>query len=170
MPNLDLSLALDDTSLSAIAAGHDHSLAMDFPLDGMLVSANAADDCRLHLTQTLAPMSLFMTSMPGRVFAFDLNLEEAKPTAQITLGDEPEHPVLPAQLFNLTGPVRESGGAILCFVGPPWKTVEWRMVQGTGTLTPYTTYTDEYGRASCRLDVGYYNRKTTIVVGVAYVP
>jgi hypothetical protein len=44
------------------------------------------------------------------------------------------------------------------------------MVQGTGTLTPFTTFTDELGRASCRFDPGYHPVRTVVVVGVAYVP
>ena len=72
-----------------------------------------------------------------------------------------------AKVYNLTGPVRQFSGAILCFVGPPWKSVEWRILQGHGTLTPYTTFTDALGRCSCRFDAaGIVER---VVVGVAYV-
>lgn len=135
--------------------------------------ANVAIDARVYgpnnvqFDQTLDPTVLASTSILGRVFAVSLPLGEAKLASQLSLGVAPEHPVVGARLYNLTGPVREFGGAILCFVGPPWKTVEWRMVQGEGTLTPFTTYTDELGRASCRLDVTV---KAHIVVGVAYVP
>ena len=73
-----------------------------------------------------------------------------------------------AALYNLTGKVRDSGGAILCFVGPPHKSVDWRLLQGHGTLTPFTTFTDALGRCSCRFDAaGFVER---VVVGAAYVP
>jgi len=73
-----------------------------------------------------------------------------------------------AALYNLTGPVRQFSGAILCFVGPPLKSLDWRILQGHGTLTPYTSHTDELGRCSCRFDsAGIIER---VIVGVAYVP
>lgn len=74
------------------------------------------------------------------------------------------------RLYNLTGPARAFGGAILCFVGPPWKTVEWRMVQGNGTLTPFMGHTDQDGRAACRFDAGPVSTKGRVVVAVVYVP
>jgi hypothetical protein len=73
-----------------------------------------------------------------------------------------------AAVYNLTGKVRDMGGAILCFVGPPNKSLDWRILEGHGTLTPFTTYTDALGRGSCRYDaVGF---AEYVVVGVAYVP
>ena len=74
-----------------------------------------------------------------------------------------------AELHNLTGKVREGGGALLCFIGPPNRSVEWRILEGEerGELTPFTTYTDGLGRASARLEAGVKGR---IVVGVAWVP
>ena len=72
------------------------------------------------------------------------------------------------KIYNLTGPVRQFSGAILCFVGPPWKSVEWRLIEGHGTLTPYTSFTDAGGRCSCRFDAsGIVER---VLVAVAYVP
>lgn len=73
-----------------------------------------------------------------------------------------------AALYNLTGQIRQFGGAIICFVGPPERSVDWRIVEGTGTLTPFTTVTDAYGRASARFDaIGFMGR---VVIGVAFVP
>lgn len=137
---------------------------------GVTLVATALNASRLELFQTLPSVSLTTTAMAGRVLVVKTRTGEARLTFTATLGTEPEHPVLKARLYNLTGPPRDSGGAIICFVGPPGKTVEWRMVQGEGTLTPFQTYTDELGRASCRLDVGYYAKKTVIVVGAAFIP
>ena len=76
-------------------------------------------------------------------------------------------PVVP-RIYNLTGKVRQFGGAILCFVGPPWKSIDWRIIEGHGTLTPYATFTDALGRCTCRFDSsGIVER---VVVGAAYVP
>ena len=73
-----------------------------------------------------------------------------------------------AEIFNLTGPVRDTGGAILCFIGPPNKSVSWRLLQGFGTLRPFTDFTDELGRCSCRFDAG--GITGTVIIGAAYVP
>ena len=72
------------------------------------------------------------------------------------------------RIYNVTGPVRASGGTILCFVGPPHKSVAWRILQGVGTLTPFTTFTDEQGRCSCRFDAAVITG--TVVIGAAWVP
>jgi len=69
---------------------------------------------------------------------------------------------------NLTGSVRQFGGAILCFQGPPNKSVDWRILEGHGTLTPFTTFTDALGRCSCRYEAAGFVEH--VVVGVAYVP
>lgn len=77
-------------------------------------------------------------------------------------------PTPPARLYNLTGPIRGSGGAIICFVGPPHKAIDWRMVQGLGTLTPYTLFTNEHGQCSCRFDSSGIPGR--VIIGAAYVP
>lgn len=73
-----------------------------------------------------------------------------------------------AAIYNLTGAIRDNGGAILCFVGPPHRSVEWRVLEGAAvSLFPFTTYTDETGRASCRLEaIGFGG---SVRIGVAYV-
>jgi hypothetical protein len=145
-------------------------LELDEELGAVTLSSTVSGPNRANLALTLAPVSVASQAVPGRVLRTSLGTEEAHLRSQATLGERPEHPVLPPTLHNLTGPVRSSGGAILCFVGPPWKTVEWRMIQGVGTLTPFTTYTDELGRASCRFDCGPVSTRTKVVIGVAYVP
>lgn len=149
MPVANVSVVLDDVSLTSLV----QSKLM-----------------QLVLNQMTDPVALVSTATLGRVVNGSITLGEATLVATTTLGSRPDVIVLSPKLYNLTGPVRDSGGAILCFQGPPWKTVEWRMVQGTGTLTPFTSYTDELGRASCRFDPGYHGYHTTVVVGVAYVP
>lgn len=71
-------------------------------------------------------------------------------------------------IYNVTGPVRQDGGAILCFVGPPHKSVVWTVLHGSGTITPVTTYTDARGRCSARFDAGAFVENVTI--GVIWVP
>lgn len=148
MANASLTQTLDEVALTGVAWGPDNA-ALNVPLSPVTISA---------------------ASIRGRIVATTAYLAGATLSSQATLGTRPDVVVLPARLYNLTGLVRDSGGAILCFQGPPWKSVEWRMVQGQGTLTPFTTYTDELGRASCRFDCGYVGTITRVVVGVAYVP
>lgn len=59
---------------------------------------------------------------------------------------------VPARLYNLTGRITNFGGAIICFIGPPHKSLEWRLLDGNGTITPFTTFTDALGRSACRYD------------------
>ena len=73
-----------------------------------------------------------------------------------------------ATIINLTGKILEDGSAILCFQGPANRAVDWRILSGTGTLTPFTLFTDAYGRASCKFDAG--GIPGAVVVGVAHVP
>lgn len=73
-----------------------------------------------------------------------------------------------AVIRNVTGPVRQFGGAILCFLGPPRKSIQWNILQGVGTLTPFTTRTDDYGRCSARFDSG--GLVETVIIGVTWVP
>jgi len=145
-------------------------LELDLTLDDVVLQSAILGPRTLKLTQTLDPSVVAATAKVGRVANATLWLGEATTKSLVTLGDRIYPPVQAPGLYNLTGPVRDGGGAILCFVGPPWKTVEWRLLQGEGTLTPYTTYTDALGRASCRFDCGYVPRKTRVVVAVAYVP
>lgn len=145
-------------------------LELDLTLDGVTLQAQILKPRTLSLVQNLDAVVVDATAKVGRVANATIWLGEARTTSLVTLGEKPWPPIQLPALYNLTGLVRDSGGAILCFVGPPWKTVEWRMIQGEGTLTPYTTYTDALGRASCRFDCGYVPRKSRVIVGVAYIP
>jgi hypothetical protein len=122
----------------------------------------------LFFDQTLDSVELTTTVELGRVASAHLTTAEAQTTVLVELGDPPVLLVLPPRIYNLTGRVRQTSGAILCFVGPPRRSVEWRMLSGMGTLTPFTTYTDDLGRASCRFDAA--GIVGPVVVGVAYVP
>lgn len=145
-------------------------LSLTQTLPETALDASALGPRQLNVTLTLDATVASGAANLGRVTNAKNWLGEAKASASVTLGPPPAVPILPPRIYNLTGPVRDSGGAILCFIGPPWKTVEWRILEGTGTLTPFTTYTDELGRASCRFDAGYHGHRTRVVVGVAYVP
>jgi hypothetical protein len=59
-----------------------------------------------------------------------------------------------ARIASLTGEVRAGGSALLAFLGPPDRSIEWSIVEGGGQLLPITDYTDQYGRASCMYDTG----------------
>lgn len=75
---------------------------------------------------------------------------------------------MPPKLYNLTGKIRDNGGAILCFMGPPHKSVQWHILEGLGHLTPFTSYTDKLGRCSARFDaMGVTGR---VMIGVVWVP
>lgn len=119
------------------------------------------------LVQTLDPVTLEADGSTGLVANFHRQLGKAVLTSDVTLGERDYSLVNPG-LYNLTGQVRDSGGAILCFVGPPNRSLDWRLLEGVGTLTPFTTYTDATGRASCRFDAAGITGH--VVIGVAYVP
>ena len=120
--------------------------------------------------QVCDSVQLTLTANQPKGWVFhSLQTADARLRFTVTLGEVPSkvHYGEP-KLYNLTGPVHALGGAILCFVGPPNKSVDWRLISGDAILTPYTTATDPLGRASCRLDaVGITGR---VIVGVAYVP
>jgi len=167
--NLDLTQTADPVVLAGTVAQHERNVALDqtcaATLSGMLVKDRA-----LHFDQTCAPVGLTFTAGLGRVFKFDSSTAEARLTSWVEVGDPPLRPPRKPGLYNLTGRVLDSGGAILSFIGPPWRSVEWRIISGTGTLTPFTAYTDALGRSSCRFDAGWHGHKVVVVVGVAYVP
>ncbi len=73
-----------------------------------------------------------------------------------------------AALYNLTGRVLDNGGAIIVFVGPANRTIDWRLLEGNGTLTPITTFTDALGRCSARYDAAGFTE--TVLIGAAFVP
>jgi hypothetical protein len=75
--------------------------------------------------------------------------------------------VVTPQIFNITGQMLDNGGCILCFIGEPHKTIDWRLLEGHATLTPFTTFTDKLGRCSCRVDAQGFVE--TLVIGAAYV-
>lgn len=148
-------------------------LELDEELPGVTLESRAfgpGQAAVLTLVQTTAPATAVSTSSLGRVARVTAYTAEARLTSAAQLGPRPDYPVLKPALYNLTGPPRSFGGAILCFVGPPFRTIEWRMVQGFGTLTPFTTHTDELGRATCRFDCGSVASRHRVIVGVAYVP
>lgn len=69
-----------------------------------------------------------------------------------------------AAIYALTGAVRANGCTIFCFVGPPDRSVEWRVLAGSGWLYPYQDYTDEWGRASCKYEADGFSGMLTIEV------
>jgi hypothetical protein len=73
-----------------------------------------------------------------------------------------------ARLRNLTGAVRPTGGALLVFIGPPDRVVEWTIAMGSGTLTPYTSFTDGHGQALARFDAS--GSPGLVRVRVTFVP
>ena len=146
MADIELLQTLDDATLVAVAVRNRH----------------------LSLVQTLASVSLVGTMQAGRAVAVAFATGEAKLVATITLGDRPTPIILSPRIYNLTGQIRSNGGAILCFVGPAHRSIDWRLLQGHGTLTPYTTFTNELGQCSCRYDAGGFAEH--VIVGAAYVP
>lgn len=76
-------------------------------------------------------------------------------------------PSLP-MIQNLGGTLRQGGSTILCFLGPADRAVEWQVLQGLGTLTPFTKMTDAYGRASCKFQAGMLVEM--VKIGVTFVP
>ena len=140
----------------------------DAACEDVALTAMVAGTRQLSFTQTTDPATMSSTAILGRVLRATNFTAEAKLVSHVTLGEAPFPPREKTAIYNLTGVVRQTGGAILCFIGPPWKTVQWRMVKGHGTLTPFTTFTDELGRCSCRYDAG--GIVESVIIGAAYVP
>ena len=136
--------------------------------DDVILDARIVGDRYVSLIQTFAPVTLVATMQAGRAVAFASATAEAKLVATITLGDRPSPIILSPRIYNLTGQIRQTSGAILCFVGPAHRSIDWRLLQGHGTLTPFASFTDELGRCSCRYDAGGFVER--VVVGAAYVP
>lgn len=168
MPDLSFDQTCDSVSLVALAATESRNLALDMACESVSLSTTAAGDRQLALTQTCDPTTVSSTASLGRAIRATNATAEAKLVSHVTLGEAPFPPRELPKLYNLTGAVRQTGGAIICFVGPPWKTIQWRMVKGHGTLTPYTTFTDALGRCSCRYDAG--GLVESVIIGAAYVP
>jgi hypothetical protein len=70
------------------------------------------------------------------------------------------------RIYNVTGVVRSNGVTVFSFVGPQNRSVEWTVLYGGGVLTPFTPYTDQYGRASARYEAGGWEGR--VVIGVQY--
>jgi hypothetical protein len=170
MPNLSFTQTCEDVSLAAIAARHSHDVSLDVVLDSIGLVVTVAGEADLSFDQIADPVTLEFVTQKGRVMQVESGTAEAKLVATVELGEPPEHPEFLARpkIYNLTGQVRDSGGAILCFVGPPWKTIEWRVLEGHGTVTPFTTFTDKLGRCSCRYDAAGFVEH--VVIGAVYVP
>ena len=139
-------LALDDTSVLAEVFIEASGLELDQTLDDTTIAGVFYREIQ------------FTTIRP---------LDRVTVAAQLTLGTAPPLPAI-SRIHNLTGKVHDNGGAILCFTGWPNRTVKWSILEGLGTLTPFTTYTDTLGRASARFDAAGVTGR--VVVAVAYVP
>jgi hypothetical protein len=169
MPNLAFDQTCADATLVATAALKSHDLALTATLDNITFVAQAVGWRYVAFNQTCDPVGLVMTSIRGHAVKFEAATASAKMTAHVGLGTPPPpvYTYIP-RIYNVTGQVRQTSGAILCFVGPPNKSVDWRILQGDGTLTPFSTFTDAQGRCSCRFDsAGAVGR---VVIGAAYVP
>lgn len=68
------------------------------------------------------------------------------------------------RVVSITGKVRAGGSAILAFLGPPDRSVEWGLSEGGGLLLPITDYTDQYGRAMAKYDTGGFEGDVVIQV------
>lgn len=68
------------------------------------------------------------------------------------------------RIFPYTSPARASGDMIYCFVGPPDVSVQWSIESGSGVLTPFTSYTDEFGFAFCKYSANGYSGPLAIGV------
>lgn len=164
-----LDQTLDDLTVEGIATSE---FTIDAVLNQILPDVTVASFMEhattANLVQTLDDVTVVSTAF--RPITATLSWMIGLPTlvAIAELGDEPTLPAGGPRIYNLTGQVRDSGGAILCFVGPPNRTIDWRLLEGHGTLTPFTTFTDKLGRCSCRYDAaGFVER---VVIGAAYVP
>lgn len=148
MADAILNQTLDDATLFAAIFSTSRSAVVNQTLADVQLQAMAFQTNRASVVQSTADAQLSAFAISGQ-------------------GD-PDRPIQIPRIYNLTGRVRDSGGAILCFIGPPFRTVDWRMEQGHGTLTPYAKSTDALGRCSCRFDaVGFVER---VIIGAAYVP
>jgi hypothetical protein len=168
MPDASLDLTLPNVSLSATA---------DLDLSGLFLYEILGDvslDAEIFKESSGADVILTLEDVTvDAVFFKELQLILLRPLARVivtsaaVLGVAPPRPPT-SRIYNLTGEIRDNGGAILCFTGLPNRSVEWRIVEGLGTITPFTTYTDALGRSSARFDAsGFAGR---VVIGVAYVP
>jgi hypothetical protein len=169
MPDLAFDQTCADATLVATAALKSHDLALTATLDDITFVATAVGWRYVAFNQTCDPVGLVMTSIRGHAVKFEAATAQAYLTAHVALGVPPPAAyTYTPRIYNVTGPVRQTSGAILCFIGPPNKSVDWRILQGDGTLTPFTTFTDAEGRCSCRFDsAGAVER---VIIGAAYVP
>lgn len=163
-------MELEDVVLSCMAWTYTHTAALDLTL------APATVQSVVWGTEYPAVLDVVLedASLVARVFhtlsaRMTLSPTAATLVARLHGGVVPPSP-LPhgPRIYNVTGPVRASGGTILCFIGPPLKSISWRLVQGVGTLTPFTTFTDAQGRCSCRFDAAGLTGR--VVIGAAWVP
>lgn len=153
MPELELTQTLDDATLFASIFGISRSAVVDQTLDNVGLTAVAFQTNQARVDQHTAEVRL-----SAHLVA---DLPPGTPGA-------PGTPFIEERIYNLTGTVTDRGGAILVFTGPIFKSVEWRLISGHGTLTPFTTFTDEKGQCSCRFDAAGFVEQ--VIVGVAFVP
>jgi general stress protein CsbA len=166
MADVDLDLTLQNVTLDA-AAEMDLSGLFQILEDVSLDATIYKEYTGTEVVVTLDDVTIDAT------FYKELQLVLVRPLARVTVTSEVVLGVAPplppsSRIYNLTGEIRDNGGAILCFVGLPDRSVEWRIVEGLGTITPFTTYTDTLGRSSARFDAAGFSGR--VVVGVAYVP
>lgn len=71
---------------------------------------------------------------------------------------------MPASIQLLTGQVRQNGSTLLTFLGPPNVVIKWTVDEGGGSLLPLTTFTDQWGRATCIYQAGGYVGEVSVQV------
>lgn len=93
---------------------------------------------------------------PTRTLVGAVRLKGLRPRLTVRVG---------TQVFVMTGDVRQFGSAIICFLGPPYRVIEWSIVEGAGMLVPYTPdVTDQWGRGFCLYHAGNYQGKVRVQV------
>lgn len=74
----------------------------------------------------------------------------------------------PPSLTLYTGQPRANGGTLVVFRGIPYRSLEWEIVSGSGTLLPLSNATDFSGFAYCRYNPGAF--VGVVEIGAIYVP
>lgn len=172
MVNAELDVVLADATLVALT----YTSTLSASLDG--TTADATLQALAWGTENAAVLDLIVEDAGLAARVVPIRTAQMRLTTGAAILTSTAHrgtaPVLPpqltggAQIYNVTGPVHATGGTILCFIGPPDRSVEWRLLQGQGTLTPFTTFTDAQGRCSCRFDAAGITGR--VVIGAAWVP
>jgi len=161
---------LEDVRLECFAWGYTHTASVSLTLDPATLHSIAwGTEYGAIVDVVLDDATLFARIFQTTSARMNLGTNNATLTAHLHGGEVPLlAPRQGPRIYNVTGPVRATGGTILCFIGPPNKSIDWRILQGHGTLTPFTTFTDEQGRCSCRFDAAGITGK--VVIGAAWVP